>query len=133
MRRMLIASSVVLVAAGCGGSPQASLGSINQDAAVHLQSDVLALTRAAAAHDWATARTALAALRADVSASRDAGTVGSQRAAAIEAAAAKVAADIPPAVTAVPTPTATPTPKKTSTAPAPAPKPGDHHHGHGDG
>ena len=129
------AAAAALMLAGCGGSTLSSSG-ISGASARELQADVLSLTQTVAAKNWNGARIALATVRSDLAAAQSAGTVGAQRAAAIQAAADAVAADIPPLVTATPTPTptATKTTAKAPAPPAPAPKPAPakHHHG-GDG
>jgi hypothetical protein len=103
--------------------------SMSGAAAAQLQADVLQLSRAVAAKNWGTARTALGELRADLSAARATGSVGAAKAAAIDAAANEVAGDIPPVVAPKP---ASPTPTK---KPSPAPAPTQHkkHDGGGGG
>src|SRR3954463_7609611 len=82
------------VLCGCSGGDVGTSNGMRTDAAPQLQTDVLALTHAAAAKNWQGARPALATLRADLDASISAGAIPSKRAAVIKAAAAKVAGDL---------------------------------------
>jgi hypothetical protein len=109
-----------------------STGAMRPDAATQLQSDVLVLTKQAAARNWQGARTALSTLRADLDASVSAGAISPTRAAEIESTIAQVSAEIPAAVTPTPTPTRTTSAPVRKPAPAPAP-PKKHGHGHDDG
>lgn len=132
-RRALTAVAGVLVLSACGGNLAMTDG-IRTDAVRQLQSDVLSLTQAAAAHNWPAARTALKTLRADVDASLSAGAITSARAAAIDASAAQVAGQLPALATPAPSLSSTaPAPVATTRTndapqpPAPAPKPHKHH------
>jgi cell division septation protein DedD len=136
----VISRAVALVcaaalAAGC--SSNGSDSALSDSAAATLHSDVLALTRAAAARNWSAADGALTELRSDLAAARELGTVSDARAAAIETTIRSVAADLAlssgrtasssavrsssPASSKASSPTASPT--HTTAKPAPAPKP----------
>ncbi len=139
-RATLVAlTGTALLAAGCSSGatyqPPAS-------AAGALQTDVLALTRAAATHDKAATQTAITRLRADLAAARAADAVSATRLAAIERALAAVSTDLAaatrPATSTPPSPTpakTTPTktaPTKTAPKPSrPAPAPPRRHKKHG--
>lgn len=132
MKRLAMCVTVAAAAllTACGSSM--STGAMRPDAATQLQSDVLVLTKQAAARNWQGARTALSTLRADLDASVSAGAISPARAAEIESTIAQVAAEIPAAVTATPTPKPTPTTSTPARKPAPAPPPPKKHgHGHG--
>jgi len=116
-----------LLIAGCGGgSPAISAGAGNT-----LRADVLALTQAAAAHQWSTADGALAQLRSDLTAAVSVDGVSAERAQAIRADIATIAADLAAHRAAV-TPS-TPTSSSPKPAPKPPPEPPTPHHGHGHG
>lgn len=108
---ILPAIVVITVATGCGSGDDLSDG-----AATALQADVAAVSAAVRASDPAKARTALTALREEVSKQLAAGAISGDRAREILTAAGDVAADLP-----APKPTATrsPTPKPIVQAPAP--------------
>jgi hypothetical protein len=129
-----------VVAALCAGalvtgcSSTGSNVGLSATAAATLHSDVLALTRAAAAHNWAAADGALSQLRSDLSEAIAAGTVTAERAAELQTTIRSVAADLAARTGATAT-SSTPAPrsstsrassvqrstprKKTSTAPQP--------------
>jgi hypothetical protein len=121
---------------GCSSSGPGSAA----DAKAALRSDVLALSRAAAAQNWTAANAALGQLRSDLSAARAAGRIDAAEVRSlrthISAVAADLAAKTAPAPTSAARPSpAPPTPPATH-KPAPAPKPPKppahkHHHGHG--
>ena len=128
-----MAASVLIVSAaltGCAGDePQ-----LTASAAEQLQSGVLAVTTAAAAGDFSTAKSALATVQDDVLAAADAGDVTAERASEIQAAIELVAADLDAAIakgtpaptkapepTTEPAPSAEPTPEPTPTQPTEEP------------
>jgi hypothetical protein len=131
------AAAICLLVTGCGNSsPRLSTGAGNT-----LRADVLALTQAAAAHQWSAADQALAQLRTDLTAAISTGAVTAAQAQTIHADVDKVAADLAAHRVAV-------TPKTSSSSstaakPAPHPKPPKppkkpkphpgHHDGHGPG
>jgi hypothetical protein len=130
-RAFALVCTAALVA-GC--SSKGSDSALSDSAAATLHSDVLALTRAAAARNWSAADGALTELRSDLAAARELGTVSDARAAAIETTIRSVAADLAlssgrtasarsssPASSKASSPTASPT--HTTAKPAPAPKP----------
>ena len=133
-RRSGVASVVAIgiLATACNSSPPISSGAGNT-----LRADVLALTQAAADRKWSAADQALAQLRGDLTAAIAAGALSTDRAAAIRADVAAVAADLAAHRTAN-TPT---TASSSTTAPKPTeqpkppepPKPPKDHHGHGNG
>jgi hypothetical protein len=127
-RQVLGAVAIALVAAGCGTASGVNPQSINADASSVLQNDVLALSRAVAAHNWPDARAELDSLRADLNASRATGSVGSQRADAIAAVVNQIAASVPPVSDVTVQPTFS-TPATHSPPPKPAPAPSHHKHG----
>ena len=134
MRRVVGASiAAALVLTACGGT--GSVASLRPDVSGQLQSDVMTLTQAAAGKNWTAARTAVAALRADLAAFRASGAITDARAQQIEATIARVAAELPaiPAATRTPTPTPSRTTRPPAPAPAPKPPKGDGHGKHGDG
>lgn len=99
-----------------------------------LQTDVLAVSQAAAARDLAATSAAIGRLNADVVAARQAGTLDAARAATIESAATAVLADVTAAVQA-PAPTTSSVPASApppARAPAPAHQPKDKGKGGGD-
>ncbi|MFN2562674.1 MAG: hypothetical protein ABR571_15440 [Jatrophihabitans sp.] len=104
------------LATGC--SSKGSDSALSDSAAATLHSDVLALTRAAAARNWSAADGALTELRSDLTAARALGTVSDARAAAIEATIRSVAADLALRSGRTATPPSTPS---SSTASSPGP------------
>lgn len=136
LRVAVCGAALCALAAGCTSSPTFTMTS---GAGSTLRTDVLALTQAIAAHDWATADTALAQLRADLATSTAAGGVSVARAEALRADVARIAADLaahraavaPPSSSTSSQPKPKPEPKP---KPKPEPKPSkDHGHGHGHG
>jgi hypothetical protein len=144
MKPALLAIPVTaLLLAGCGSSGEAP--ALDSAARLRLQSDVLAVARAAANHDRAAGTAALADLRSDLAALTKTQAVSAARAAEISA----VIARLEPQVAALPVPRTTlPASTVVSTvvvqAPAPAPRPpaskqdqsrngGDHNGNPGDG
>lgn len=126
MRHRAAAAAVALVVvgpslAGCSTTPRPT----------PLQTDVLAVSQAAAAHDLAATTAAIGRLNADVVAARQSGTLDAAHAATIESAAAAVLADVTAAVQ-PPAPTASSAPPP-APAPAPAHQPKDKGKGGGDG
>jgi hypothetical protein len=137
-RALAAAVSAGAIVAGCssaGPGPSA-------DPQATLRTDVLSLTRAAAAHDWPAADAALAQLRTDLSAARASGALGAARDRTLRTRISAVAADLA-AKTASNTTSAPPssTHSTRSPAPKPTPKPAptppsekkhghDKHHGH---
>jgi tRNA A-37 threonylcarbamoyl transferase component Bud32 len=93
------------------------------DAGVMLQSDVLTLSRAAAARRWAAAGRAVIQSRADLAATLRTGELTEQQASAIRTSLAAVQRDV---AAARPTPTPTPTPTHSAKQPAPPPPPAEH-------
>jgi hypothetical protein len=127
------AAACCLLGTGCSGSaPQA----VSADAAGTLRADTLALTRLAAADQWPAARRALADLRRDLAAAFAAGDVSVERAQAIRADAATIAADLA-THSASPTPSPAASTPTSHTPPPPKPpkpnRPPKHGHGHGEG
>jgi hypothetical protein len=130
-------AAVLIAGCSSGQSPSA----VSAAGGATLQADVLALTRAAAAHDWSAADGALSELRSDLAQALAAGSVDAARGKQIQATIAAITADLaaqrgtatsstPPSSSAskAATTSATttrPTPRRTtSTAPKPpAPKP----------
>jgi hypothetical protein len=127
-----IAAIGVLTAACGSDAPTISSGAGNT-----LRADVLALTQAAAAHQWSTADQALAQLRGDLTAAVAADGLSVDRAQAIRADVATIAADLaahrtaqtPQTSSASSTRPKAPKPPKQPKQPKPKP-PG--HGGHGD-
>lgn len=97
-----------------------------------LQTDVLAVSQAAAAHDLAATTSAIGRLNADVVAARQSGTLDAARAATIESAAAAVLADVTAAVQPPATTAASPSAPPPARAPAPAHQPKGKGKGGGD-
>lgn len=128
------AAAICLLVASCGTSAP----SISSGAGDTLRADVLALTQAAAAHQWSAADQALVQLRSDLTAAIAANGVSDARAQAIRADIASIAADlaarrqaITPSTSSSPSTQPKPSPKP---KPSPAPKPPKHHdHGHHNG
>lgn len=130
-------AALCLLAAGCGGgAPAISAGAGNT-----LRADVLALSQAAAAHQWSAADQALAQVRSDLTAAVSAGAVSAERAQTIRADVNSIAADLAAHRVAV-TPTTSSTAPKSPKPPKPQPRPhhrhgngggNDHGHGHGGG
>jgi hypothetical protein len=133
---------VAVLIAGC--SSGGSHSGLSVAGGASLQSDVVALTRAAAAHNWPAADSALSELRSDLAAALAAGSVDAERGQQIQATITAITADLaaqrgtPTSSTAARTsPSKAPstTRARTSTAPKPpAPKPppggtGDKGHG----
>jgi hypothetical protein len=127
------AVAIALVATACGGASGLNPQAINADASSVLQNDVLALSRAVAAHNWPDARADLESLRADLDASRSTGSIGPQRADAISAVLNQLTASMPRVSDVTVQPTFTPPATKTASHPAPQPAPPAHHKHHGDG
>jgi hypothetical protein len=115
-------SCAVTLVAGC--SSTGSDSGLSASAGATLHSDVLALTRAAAARNWSAADGALTQLRSDLAAARETGTVSAARAAEIEATIKAVAADL--ATSSGRTSTSSAAASSTSKA-APSPKPSATH------
>lgn len=119
-------ATVAVVLATLLGSGCASGGdSIDPATQTLLQRDVQVLTRAAAAHDHAAARAAIATLNADLSSARAAGKISDTKQAQVHAAIVKVTATL----ASEPTPASTPT----SPAPKPTTPSGDGKSGDGEG
>ena len=131
-------AAICLLAASCGTSAP----SISSGAGNTLRADVLALTQAVAAHQWSAADQALVQLRSDLTAAVAANGVSAERAQAIRADVASIAADLAARRSAVSPSTSS----SSSTKPKPSPKPPkppqpppkhghghDNGHGHGDG
>jgi hypothetical protein len=120
-------AAICLALAGCGNSSP----SITSGAGDTLRSDVLALTKAVAAHQWSVADQAISQLRADLIAAEGANSLSAQQAQAIHLDIQHVARDLAAHRVAV-TPT---TPTTSSTHPKPAPRPAKppKHHDHGNG
>lgn len=117
-----VAAAVLGLVTGCGGSST----TVSDKANRQLRLDVLAVTEAAAAKDAATAAAALIRLHTHVLSFQQSGDLSSSQAAAIDAAATRVADGLDGLTPA--TPTTTPPEPSTSTAtsssstPAPAEK-----------
>lgn len=130
-------AAIFLLVASCGTSaPSLSSGAGNT-----LRADVLALTEAAAAHQWSAADQALVQLRSDLTAAVAANGVSAEQAQTIRADIASIAADLAARrAAAAPSTSSSSTPKP---KPTPSPKPPKppkhddhghgHDHGHGDG
>lgn len=120
--RLPLAAAAVAVAVltGCGGDagyPDATAATV--------QSRVSRVLEAANDRDWAGARTALGALRSDVSAAQRLGQLSGERAAQILAVADDVEAGLP-APSRAPAPRPSPSPTRAAprpAAPPPAPEP----------
>lgn len=128
-RRVAAAVALVVVVA-----PSLAACSATPPRPTALQTDVLAVSQAAAAHDLAATTAATGRLNADVVAARQSGTLDAARAATIESAAAAVLAHVtaavrPPAPTTSSTPASAPQPAR---APAPAHQPKEKGKGGGD-
>ncbi|HJQ41582.1 MAG TPA: hypothetical protein VJ831_00725 [Jatrophihabitantaceae bacterium] len=131
MRR--VASALVAVAVlttACGGDEALSSSGMRVSAARQLQSDVFVLANAAAAKNWTDARTAVAALRADLDASRASGAISVARAQDIEATIATIVRELPAVPTTTRVPTTPKTTSKSTQTPKPAPAPHKKKHGH---
>lgn len=143
-RRTCAAVALVVALAGCSSTTSGSSRPLSDAARTQLQLDVLAVSRAIAAHNTAGARAALGDLQRDLAALEGAGAVSGDRAAQIQAvvaqltAALRAATTTPPRTTAARTTSAAPKPAPVTTQPKPQPKPKPspppHHHkggGHG--
>lgn len=148
MRRTVVALMLVAGLAGCASPPAPTAPELSARARTQLQTDVLAVARAAARHDLTAARAALADLSADLNALQATGAISPGRAAELGALITKVRAHLtaapttsgaagPVSVTPVdresavirqPAPIVNPKPK-----PKPDPKPKGRGHGHGHG
>jgi len=150
VRRVLAALVLAGVLAGCASTPATTAPELSARARTQLQTDVLAVARAAARHDPTAARAALADLSTDLNALQATGAISPARAAQLGALVAKVRAQLTTATTTTPAtaPVAvapvdrqsavihqpvTPTSAKPKPKPSPKPKPGGHGHGHGHG
>ena len=125
MRFVAGGGAICLMVAGCGNSAP----SITSGAGNTLRADVLALTQAVAARQWSSADQALAQLRGDLTAAVAADGVSAERAQAIHADIASVAADVAAHRAAV-TPS---TPSSSTTHPKPPPPKPPKHDDHGPG
>ena len=149
LRRAAVAASLALatataaVVSGCSSAPSSAQQALSDPARTQLQMDVLAVSRAVAAHNTTGARLAIADLEHDLTALRDSGAVSSDRAAEIQQVVDRLLGQLQAAptthpattthTTVRPTPKPKPTPKPTrKPPPKPAPAP-PHHHGHGHG
>lgn len=151
MRRVLAALVLAGVLAGCAAAPPSTAPELSARARTQLQTDVLAVARAAARNDLTAARAALADLSDDLNALQATGAISAERAAQVGALITKVRAQLTTAATTraasspasvapvdresavirQPVPPTTPQPKP-KPKPTPKPKPG-HGHGHGPG
>ena len=131
MRRIVAAiAAVPLLLTACGGDEALSSSGMRVSAARQLQSDVLVLANAAVAKNWTGARTAIAALRADLDASRASGAISAARAQEIESTIAAIVRELPAVPTATRVPTTPKSTAKSTPAPKPAPAPRKKKHGH---
>lgn len=139
---MRVRAAALLCAAALvtGCSSGESKSALSDSAAATLHSDVLALTRAAAARDWSAADGALTELRSDLTVARALGNVSDARAAAIETTIKAITTDLalssgrtasspaappsPPASSTASSPKPSPTHTTVKPAPKPAPAPG---------
>ena len=123
VRLSAFAAAVALTAgvlAGCAATP----GDIADDASAQLQATVVSVAETAAAGDAAGALAQLDVLQQQLDAAVAAGSVTSERAAAIQSRIDVVRADLQPAVEPAPEPTVEPAPEPTA-EPAPQPAPDD--------
>jgi hypothetical protein len=141
LRRTAAASSLVLgaVLAGCSSAPPAAQQALSDPARTQLQMDVLAVSRAVAAHNTAGARLAIADLEHDLTALRNSNAVSAERATQIQQIVNQLLGQLQvkpttsaPRTTTAPRTTAAPPPKPAPVKPKPGP-PHHHDHGHGDG
>ena len=117
------AAALLLLLVGCSSHPV----DVSASAATALATDVARLSTAARAHDDSGVRSAVVALRAEVSRQQASGDLSASRAATVLAVVARVAADVPlPS----PAPTVMPTSPRPVVAP-PAPAGGGKHEGKG--
>lgn len=123
-----VVAAVVLLVVG----PSLAACSATPPRPTALQTDVLAVSQAAAAHDLAATTAATRRLNADVVAARQSGTLDAARAATIESAAAAVLADVTAAVQPPATTAASPSAPPPARAPAPAHQPKGKGKGGGD-
>jgi hypothetical protein len=143
MRRVLATLVLAAVLTGCASAPSPTAPELSARARTQLQTDVLAVARAAARHDPTAARAALADLSSDLTALRAAGAISPARAAQIAALVTKVRAQLTTAATrtASPSPVVAPVDRKSAvirqpaptTTPKPKAKPKPKGHGHGRG
>lgn|GEM_PF-5933824 len=108
------AAALLFLLVGCSSHP----ADVSASAGTALATDVARLSTAARAHDATGVRSAVVALRAEVSRQQASGDLSTSRAATVLAAAARVAADVPlpsPAPTVVPA-----SPRPVVSPPAPA-------------
>jgi hypothetical protein len=119
------ACTLALTLTACGDGATTDPTVTSATTLKHLRADVLALSNAAAARDYAAAASALDTLTADLADARATGNLNETKAAQIRAAADAVRSDLS---TALSQPTVTPA--TTTESPRPAKT---KHHGNGDG